>query len=462
MGIARIIRRTSLVVVAATAVALSASASASAAADAGRQWANWRGPLHTGEAPHADPPVRWSETENVRWKVAIPGRGLASPIVWEDRVFVMTSVAADAAAYDASRKKAADKQERNEWPPSVEPVAQRFVLVALSRADGRVLWERVAREVVPHESHYIDSSWASGSPVTDGKRVIAHFGSFGTYAYDLDGNLLWSVDLGDMTTRNGFGEGSSPALHGDTVVINWDHEGDSFVVALDAATGKERWRTPRPGEVTSWATPLVVRVGDRDQVVVPATGNSRGYDLETGREVWSLEGMTVNTIPSPVEVDGIVYLTSGYRGNMLQAVALAGATGDLEESAAVRFRHDRDTPYVPSLLLTGGRIYMIKHFKGILSVLDATTGEVRYQTRLPEIDSIWSSPVAAAGRVYVFGRDGSAVVLEDGDTFEVLARNTLDDGVDATPALVGGELFVRTRGHVYCIANAAAETAGER
>ena len=434
-------------------VATLLSAHGASAVDVAHQWANWRGPLHTGEAPHADPPVRWSETENIRWKVAIPGRGLASPVVWNDRVFVMTSVAADAAAYDASRRKAAEKRERQDWPPSVDPVTQRFLVVALARADGRVLWERVAREVVPHESHHIDSSWASGSPVTDGKRVIAHFGSFGTYAYDLDGNLLWSVDLGDMTTRNGFGEGSSPALHGDTVVVNWDHEGDSFVVALDAATGKERWRTARPDEVTSWATPLVVRVGERDQVVIPATGRSRAYDLETGRELWNLGGMTVNTIPSPLEVDGLVYLTSGFRGNMLQAVALAGATGDLDGNPTVRWSHDRDTPYVPSLLATGGRIYMIKQFKGILSVLDADDGDVRYQTRLPGIDSVWSSPVAAAGRVYVFDRDGAALVLEDGDTFEVVQRNTLDEGVDATPALVDGELFVRTREHLYCIAN---------
>jgi len=422
------------------------------ALDADRQWGNWRGPLHTGEAPHADPPTRWSETENVRWKVPIAGRGLASPVVWGDRVFVMTAVAADAKAYDASRARAAEKLERQEWPPSVDPVAQQFRLIAISRADGRVLWDRLAREVVPHESHYIDSSWASGSPVTDGRRVIAHFGSYGTYAYDLDGNPLWSVDLGDMTTRNGFGEGSSPALHGDTVVINWDHEGDSFVVALDAATGKERWRTARPGEVTSWATPLVVRVGDRDQVVIPATGKSRAYDLETGREIWSLSGMTVNTIPSPVEVGGVVYLTSGYRGNLLQAVALAGAAGDLEGSPAVRWSHDRDTPYVPSLLVTAGRIYMIKHFKDILTVLAAADGTVRYQTRVPGLGNVWSSPVAAAGRVYVFGRDGRAVVLKDGDAFEVIATNALADGVDATPALVGREMFVRTRDHLYCIA----------
>lgn len=419
--------------------------------DAARQWGNWRGPLHTGEAPHADPPVTWSETENLRFKVAIPGRGLASPVVWGDRVFLLSAVPADTAAYASSQEAAAAKAERQEWPPSVEPVRHRFVVQARSREDGRLLWERTAIETVPHESHYLDSSWASGSPVTDGRRVIAHFGSFGTYAYDLDGEPLWSVDLGDMTTRNGFGEGASPALHGDTVVINWDHEGDSFLVALDADSGEERWRVARPGEPTSWATPLVVRHGGRDQVVVPGTGRSRGYDLATGKELWSLEGMTVNTIPSPLERDGVVYLTSGFRGNMLQAVALAGATGDLAGTEAVRWTYDKDTPYVPSLALVDDRLYMIKHFKDILTAMDADDGSVLYKTRMPGIANVWASPVAADGRVYVFDRGGAALVFAHGDAFEVLAENRLDEGTDATPALVGDDLFLRTTGHLYRI-----------
>jgi outer membrane protein assembly factor BamB len=189
-------------------------------------------------------------------------------------------------------------------------------------------------------------------------------------------------------------------------------------------------------------------------VVIAATGKSRGYDLDTGKELWRLGGMTTNTIPTPVPGDGLVYLASGYRGNMLQAVALAAASGDLNGSEAVRWSHDRDTPYVPSLLLTGGRIYMIKHFRNILSVLHARTGDVLYQTRLPGVHDIWASPVAADGRVYVFDRDGHALVLRDGDRLEVIATNVLDEGSDASPAVVGDDLFVRTTGHLYRIVGA--------
>ncbi|MDH3785590.1 MAG: PQQ-like beta-propeller repeat protein [Acidobacteriota bacterium] len=421
-----------------------------AQADEPTNWPNWRGPLHSGVSPDGDPPVEWSETRNVRFKVEVPGRALSSPVVWGDRIFVMSSMSIDSAAYAASQKAAAEVLERNEWPPEVPPVEQRFLVMAYSRVDGTLIWQRAAVQQVPHESHYIDSAWSCASPVTDGKRVYAHFGSNGTYAYDMNGQLLWQIDLGDMTTRRGFGEGSSPALHKDTLVINWDHEGDSFLVALDAATGKERWRTARPDEVTSWATPLIVEHDGKPQIVIPATGRSRGYDLATGRELWSISGMTVNTIPTAVHRNGLVYLASGYRGTMLQAVDLAQASGELEESDALRWVHDRDTPYVPSLLLYDDTLYFIKHFKNILSVLDADSGKPRRPPeRLEALGSIWASPVGAAGRVYVFDRDGTAVVFEQGAEMKVLAVNKLDGVIDATPAIVEDTIYVRTRSHLY-------------
>jgi outer membrane protein assembly factor BamB len=286
--------------------------------------------------------------------------------------------------------------------------------------------------------------------------LIAHFGSSGTYAYDLDGKLLWQVDLGDMTTRRGFGEGSSPALHGDTVVINWDHEGDSFIVALDADTGKQRWKVERPGEITSWSTPLVVEHGGKPQVVVSATGKSRGYDLATGQELWSVGGMTTNAIPSPVHQDGIVYLMSGFRGSMLQAVALDRARGELEGTEAVLWTLDRDTPYVPSPVLHGGQLYFLKVFSEIFTSVDAKTGSVLYTERLPGIDKVYASPVAAAGRVYVFDRTGHGTVVEHGPAFRVVAENTLAEGADASPAIVGDEIFLRTEQHLYCISEAPA------
>ena len=419
-----------------------------------QNWPQWRGPDGNGVSPDGDPPIRWSETENVRFKVPLPGLGLASPVVWDDKIFILSAVAADDAAYKASQEAAAKKLEAQEWPPSVEPVKQAFVVLAFSREDGKILWQQTAAEKVPHESHYIDASWASASPITDGKRLFAHFGSNGLYAYDLDGKLLWARDLGDMRTRNGFGEGASPALDGDTLIVNWDHEDDSFIVALDANTGEERWRTARPDEVTSWSTPLVVEHGGRKQVVVAATGFSRGYDFETGEELWRASGMTVNTIPSPVHRDGVVYLASGYRGNAVQAIDLAKAKGVVNDTPAMVWTHDRHTPYVPSLLLYDNQLYFLKHFKNIFTSLDAASGEVIFtEKRLPGITNVYASPVGAAGRVYIIARDGQAVVLKHGRELEVLAENHLDDGFEASPAIVGNEMYLRGRKFLYAISD---------
>ncbi len=425
-----------------------------------RYWPTWRGPDQNGVSPHGDPPVSWSETENVKWKIKLEGRSLASPIVWGDRIFLLSAVAIDEAAYSASQEAAAEKMERRQWPPAVEPVRQRFVVQARSRKDGSLIWEREAIEQTPHEAHYIDSSFASASPVTDGEVLLAHFGSNGLFAYDLDGKPLWDIDLGDMRTRNAFGEGASPAIRGDVVVVNWDHEGDSFIIALDKKTGRELWRTPRPGEVSTWATPLIVESKRGLQVVVPGTGKSRGYSLETGEELWSLSGMTVNTIPSPIYRDGVVYLASGYRGNMLQAVAVDVAEGEVDGESELLWQYERDTPYVPSVLAYGDQLYFIKHFRNILTSLDARTGEVVFnQQRLDGIDNVYASPVAAAGRIYILGRGGDAVVLEHGREYKLLAKNVLDDGFDASPAIVDGELYLRGREHLYCIARDSTEPA---
>lgn len=416
-------------------------------------WRNWRGPHYNGTNPSARPPLEWSEEKNVRFKVAVPGRSLSSPVVDERHVFLLTSVPDDAEAYARSQESAAGKRDAEQWPPSVDPVKQHFKLLAFSRTDGSLLWERTAIVATPHESHYIDSSWASASPVTDGKRVIAHFGSNGTYAYDMQGTLLWTRDLGDQTTRNGFGEGSTPALDGDLLVVNWDHEGDSFIVALNADSGETIWKRERPDEVTSWATPLIVEHAGKKQVVITGTGKSRGYDLATGEELWRLGGMTVNAIPTPLHRNGVVYLTSGYRGTVMQAVRLEHAGGDLEQSEALAWQYDRDTPYVPTPLLYDDTLYFVKHFGNVLSVLDADNGKPFYaQTRLPDIGNVWASPVGAAGRVYIFDRQGHAVVLDHGGEFKVLAQNELDEGADASPALVGEAIFLRTQGHLYCLA----------
>ncbi|MEM1181654.1 MAG: PQQ-binding-like beta-propeller repeat protein [Acidobacteriota bacterium] len=429
-------------------------------------WPHWRGPHFNGTQIDADPPVEFSEDRNVRFKVPVPGEGLASPIIYDGVVYLLSAEAADAAALAEAQKVAKERQEKREWPPAVTPVAQRFLVLAYRAEDGKELWRRVASEHVPHETHYLDASWASATPATDGEHLYAHFGSNGTYAYTLDGELVWQVDLGDMETRNGFGEGTSPVVWGDSLLIAWDHEGDSALVALDKRTGKERWRVARPDERSSWVTPLVIDpdgAGESPpQIVLSGTGRSRGYDARTGEELWSLGGMTKNTIPTPVARGSVVYLMSGFRGTVLQAIDLLKAKGPLEESPAIVFTHDRHTPYVPSPVLVDDNLCFLKNTSGGITCLNASTGEVHYtEKRLPGINNVYGSPVAAAGRIYVFDKDGSATVIEDGETFEVLAENQIAEAVDSTPAIYGDSLYVRSRHHLYRIAEDPSPEAAE-
>ena len=403
-------------------------------------WPSWRGPRSTGVAPDADPPLEWSERTNVRWKVEVPGRGSASPIVWDDRVYVLSAVPVGAAPSDGGRR------------GSVQPDRpHRFMVYAFDRADGRLVWERAAAEELPHEGTQVNGTWASGSAVTDGERLYAYFGSRGLFAYTLDGEPLWERDFGQQRRRNQFGEGSTPALHGDTIVVVWDHQGDSFIFALDTATGEERWRVARD-EIDSWATPIIVEHAGGHQVITGALNRVRSYDLKTGAVIWESDGLTMNPIPSPVAADGFVYLTSGYRGNDLKAVRLDGASGDITGTSSIVWTLDRDTPYVPSPLLYDDTLYVLKDNAGILSAFDAQTGRPHFQSqRLPGLPEVYSSPVGAAGRVYITGRDGTTLVIRQGAEFEVLATNTLDDGFDASMAIVDDGIYLRGYTYLYGI-----------
>lgn len=415
-----------------------------------RYWPQWRGPLGTGVAPGADPPTEWSETRNVRWKVAIPGHGSASPVVWGDRLFVLTSVPAGAGE---ESNEGFFARLRNRFTGAVgSGKTQQFAILALDRSDGRIVWERTALTEQPHEGRHGTGSWASPSPVTDGEVICAFFGSRGLYCYDMDGTLLWDRDFGDMTIFFGFGEGASPALHGDSIILLWDHQGQSFITALDKTTGEERWRTERD-ETTSWTTPLVVEYDGRAQVVTSATDRVRSYDVATGRLLWEGDGVTRNAIPSPVAADGMVFLMSGFRGNQLYAVDLARADGDVARTDAIVWSLDRDTPYVPSPVLYDGILFFTKSNAGVLSAYDAASGrKVFGPERLPGIRDVYASPVAAGGRLYVTSRDGATVVLDAGRELSVLATNQLDDGFDASPAVVDGEIYLRGQQYLYCIA----------
>jgi len=395
-------------------------------------WPQWRGPLATGIAPEAAPPLRWSETENVRWKVALPGFGTSTPIVWGQQVFILTAIPVGQGASTAGGR-------------------QQFAVLCLDRQTGRTLWQQTVREGVPHEGHHRDHGFASASPVTDGERLIAYFGSRGLHCLDLDGTLKWSKDLGQMKTRNSFGEGSSPALHGDTVVVYQDDETDNdFIAAFDKRTGRELWRTAR-NEATGWSTPLILEHAGKPQVVVNGAGRVRSYDLASGKELWSCAGQTANCIPAPVTDTDTVYVTSGFRGSALFAIAL-GRTGDLTGTDAVRWRHGQGTPYVPSPLLVDGLLYVLKENTGLLSCFEARTGRAHFaEERLAGIAGVYASPVSARDRVYVLGREGTCVVLKKGPKVEILATNKLEDKTDASIALVGRDLFIRGHKSLYCI-----------
>ena len=435
-----------------TALTLAATLSAvEAAADDARldpnaQWPQWRGPLATGVAPHADPPIVWSEEKNVRWKVELPGSGHSTPIIWGDRIFLTTALP------HGERLPAPERHDHGAHDNIAPSQRYKFVVLALDRKDGTVLWQTIVRDEQPHEATHATGSWASNSAVTDGERVYASFGSRGIYSLDMNGKIVWQTDLGDMRTRHEHGEGSSPALHGDTLVVNWDHQGESFVVAFDKLTGKERWKIARD-EITSWSTPLIVEQAGRPQVIISATGRVRAYDLATGKDLWQAAGLSRNVVASPVAADGIVYVGNSYDGQAMFAVRLADASGDITGSKAIVWKNDRDAPYVPSPILYDDLLCYLRHSQGILTCLEAKTGQARLgPIRLEKIYNVFASPVGAADRLYVTSREGATAVIQLGVEFEMLTVNKLDDSFSASPAIVGDAIYLRGQRSLYCLA----------
>jgi outer membrane protein assembly factor BamB len=463
--------------------------SASAKGDADQYWPQWRGPSQTGVAPTADPPITWSESEHIKWKVTLPGRGNSTPIIWGDQIFIQ-------AAIPTGKKVEAAKTDDNAAPPpgrgsdgpggppprdpgpdSKAPGGpppggsrgpsggrgrmgmggpppseiQQFVLLCLDRKTGKTLWQQVAKEELPHEGFREgDGTFASPSGLTDGKNVYAYFGSHGLYCYDMSGKLQWSQDLGKMRIAMGFGEGSSPTLYKDRLIVNWDNEDGSFITALDKNTGKTVWKEKRE-EHTSWATPLVVEHDGKAEVVTAATGKIRSYDISTGKLLWECGGLTRNVIPSPVADADKVYCISGFQGSSLLAIKLGGS-GDLTGSDSIAWTHKKSTPYVPSPLLYNGKLYFYAVNNGRISCLDSKSGQVLIDAEpLEELSGVYASPLGAAGKLYLPGRNGVTVVLKQSDKLEKLASNKLDDKFDASPAAVGKELFLRGQRNLYCI-----------
>ena len=408
-------------------------------------WPGWRGPLRTGTSPTAQPPTDWNENKNVRWKTRLPGAGHSSPVVWGDQVFVTAAIA---------------------YGPKLPPVPvtapgahdnvdvtqkHRFVVLCIRRSDGQIAWQKTVADTLPHEGGHHTGSLASASPVTDGQRVYAYFGSFGLYALDLKGNILWKHTIPQLQSKHAHGEGASVALHNGILIANCDHEKQSFIRAIDAESGKTLWEKPRD-EVTSWASPLIVEQDGTVQAVVAGTERIRSYELSTGKILWECGGLSANVVATPVASDGILIAGSSYDTRAMLAIDLAGARGDITSSQHVLWSTTQRTPYVPSMLIAKNGVYFLRHYQNILSRRNIRTGkEPSGPFRLGGLGNIYASPVSAAGRIYIVDLNGRTLVMSDDIRPKHLAVNQLDDQFSATPALVGNQILLRGAKFLYCL-----------
>ena len=420
------------------------------AAAAPPHWAQWRGPDGQGIAGDPGVPLEWSPTKNVLWKTAIPGRGYSSPVVWGDRIFLTTAIEGDVVPGAKGVKHVMEGQEFAH-PDGVGADRQHtFKVVALDATSGRILWEKTAWEGTPYDTRHRRGSFAAPTPVSDGTLVYAYFGAEGLYTYDFQGNLKWSWKTGGIASF-GVGVGTSPVLYQGILIVQCDEDNGekSFIVGLERKTGKEVWRTTRNVEV-SWATPILVKSGGRDELVTAGSQAIIGYEPKSGRELWRMKGLASNAVPSPVAGDGIVVVSAGYPVKIAVAVR-PGGSGDVTETDRVLWKYDKGTAYVPSPILVDGRVYLVTD-KGLISCLDAKTGKVHYEGgRPPAGASYMASPVAVAGHLLLSSMDGDTVVLKAGTTHEIVRSNPLGEPIAASPAIVGGRLYIRGEHHLFAI-----------
>lgn len=420
-------------------------------------WPQFRGAGSRGISDDAQLPDHWSDTENVLWKTAIPGRGWSSPVVWGKQIFV-TAVSSAGTEKEAKRglyfggEQAKPSEDKHQWR-----------VICLSLDDGRIVWDRVAHEGLPESTLHIKNSYASETPATDGERVYAYFGNEGIYAYDLAGTLLWSKKIGPFKTRAGWGTGASPIVYQDRVILVNDNEEDSFALALDAKTGNELWRQPRD-EKSNWATPFLWNNGLRAEIVTSGTNKVRSYDLD-GKLLWELGGMSSIAIPTPFADDELLYLASGYIMDKKRPILAIrpGAEGDISpkegeaSSRYVAWFQREAGPYNPSPVLYKGHFYVLLD-RGIFSCYDAKTGAVVYEKkRIPNGRAFTSSPWAYNDKIFCLNEFGTTFVIKAGSEFELLYTNDLpeDTMCMATPAISGNKLLLRTDTQLYCFQNGA-------
>jgi len=418
-------------------------------------WPNWRGPNSDGVSLDGNPPTEWSETKNVKWKTPIPGKGVGTPVVWEDQIFITTAIELDQKATEEAVKKLKKKSPGFQKMIGMYDMTEnflQFVVYSINRNTGKINWQKIVREQYPHEGVNKDGSFASASCVTDGEHIIASFGSYGFYCFDMAGNMIWEKDLGDMKVAMTMGEGTSPTLHGDKLIVVWDHEEQSKIYVLNKNTGKEIWQKDRE-ELTSWATPIVVEIKSEKQIIVPGDTKSIGYDLENGNEIWQLTGLGDAVTSSPVFDGERIFMMTGWgKSKIIQAVDLSQAKGDLENTPSLVWTYNKNTSYVPSALIKDGKLYYLKGCRSQLSCVDSKTGKIYYDAVKPEgMKGAYASPVCANGNIYILDRKGTCSIIKEGIEFELISKNKLDDNFDASPAIVGSQLFLRGNRCLYCI-----------
>ena len=420
-------------------------------------WPSFRGPEATGAADNQHLPDRWNPVtgENVLWRTAIPGLAHSSPIVWGDTIFVTSAI--------SSRTDATFKPGLyGDGDASDDRSEHRWMLYAIDKRTGKVRWERVATQSPPKNKRHIKSTYASSSPATDGRIVVAWFGSQGIYAYDFAGGLRWSVDLGrvDMGAYDipsyEWGPASSPIIWNGLVIVQCDTQADSFLIALNAQTGETVWQTDRQ-ELPSWGTPTVVTTSAGPELVTNASNFVRGYDPKTGRELWRLGGSSKITAPTPIFAHGLHIIASGRAPERPIFAVKPGARGDLSlakgESTGTHVAWSKTGrgSYMPTPLAYRGLLYVLAN-NGVFDAYDIAAGKEIYRQRLPLVGSGYSaSPVAADGKIYLSNEDGEMLVVEAGDTFKHVATNSMGETLMATPAISEGVMYVRGASTLFAI-----------
>ncbi len=419
---------------------------------AGWDWPQFRGPQALGVTEDPTLPDRWSPTENIVWKTAIPGHGWSSPVVWGDRIFLTSAVSTN----PIETPKKGLYFGGNRGTPNDE---HRFMVYAVDWKSGKVVWEREVHRGAPKSARHLKNTYASETPVTDGERVYAYFGNLGLYCFDRNGKLLWSKLFEPYNTRYGWGTAASPLLHQERIYLVNDNDDHSFLVALDKRTGKEIWRVERD-EKSNWATPYLWENGRRVEIVTSGTGKVRSYDQD-GKLLWEFRGMSSIAIPTPFSKFGLLYLASGYVGDQNRPVyaVRAGARGDITLAAGstssehVAWYLPQGGPYNPSPIVYGDYYYTLFD-RGFFTCHDARTGkEVYGRQRIdPESSAYTASPWAYNGKIFALSEDGDAFVIQAGPEFKVIGRNRLDEFTMATPAISRGSLILRTASQLYRIA----------